>query len=264
MPSSYSLPVLSSSPMRLTPTDVSQFVRLDQCERFLRFRLAERAGQDFMKEYDVNAQRITPLLSLSGHEFEEGVEADLGKRFKTVNYAEKAPAHNRPTNNPEVIEEAKKLAPGESIILFQPRLEASLHGWLLRGDLDLVRLQRDDSALHVLVTDMKSTTEAKVEHRLQVAFYRIMLEKLLDDAKIGHAPVQTGILFRPTADPTPEQEEENKPLREAAKSVFGLADSLFETVADGDAYLQSAHDLVLAKESTAHRVASTPFDDVPF
>ena len=83
MPTTISLPVLATSPMRLTPTDVSQFVRLDQCERFLRFRLVERAGQDFMKEYDVNPQRITPLLSLSGHDFEEGVEAELGKHFNT-------------------------------------------------------------------------------------------------------------------------------------------------------------------------------------
>lgn len=46
-----SLPVLPTYlPMRLTPTDVSMFVCLKQCERFLRFRLAERAGQDFMKE----------------------------------------------------------------------------------------------------------------------------------------------------------------------------------------------------------------------
>ena len=70
-----SLPVLPANrPLRLTPTDVSQFVRLEQCERFLRFRLAERAGQKFMEDYDVTPQRITPLLSLSGHEFEEGVE----------------------------------------------------------------------------------------------------------------------------------------------------------------------------------------------
>ena len=40
---SVSLPVLpTTSLMRLTPTDVSQFVRLEQCERFLRFRLAEK------------------------------------------------------------------------------------------------------------------------------------------------------------------------------------------------------------------------------
>jgi hypothetical protein len=40
----------ANRPLRLTPTDVTQFVRLEQCERYLRFRLAERAGQDFMEE----------------------------------------------------------------------------------------------------------------------------------------------------------------------------------------------------------------------
>src|SRR3954451_6334629 len=94
------LPVLPSNrPLRLTPTDVSQFVRLEQCERFLRFRLAERAGQKFMEDYDVTPQRITPLLSLSGHEFEEGIETDLGKRSRNVHFAARASsAHNRPDN----------------------------------------------------------------------------------------------------------------------------------------------------------------------
>jgi hypothetical protein len=265
MPTTISLPVLATSPLRLTPTDVSQFVRLDQCERFLRFRLAERAGQDFMKEYDVNPQRITPLLSLSGHDFEEGVEAELGKHFRTINYAAKAPAHDRPTNKKEVVEEVRKLSPGQILLLFQPRLEVELNGWVIRGDLDLVKLERQaDGTLNVLITDMKSTTRAKVEHRLQVAFYRLMLEQLFKEASISHTSVQMGILFRPTADLTPEQEDEIKPLREAAKGVFGLDGSLMELVADSDAYVQSAHDLVLAKDSTAHRVARTPFADIPF
>src|SRR5690349_11127031 len=105
------LPVLSPGrPLRLTPTDVSQFVRLEQCERFLRVRLAERAGQKFMEDYDVNPQRITPLLSLSGHEFEEGVEKALSSHFRTVHYAAKASQdHNRPDNNKEVVTEARKL-----------------------------------------------------------------------------------------------------------------------------------------------------------
>jgi hypothetical protein len=55
---------------------VSQFVRLEQCERYLRFRLAERAGQKFMEEYNVIPQRIPPLLSLSGSTFEGEIEAD--------------------------------------------------------------------------------------------------------------------------------------------------------------------------------------------
>src|SRR5919199_3081719 len=98
---SVSLPVLPAArPLRLTPTDISQFVRLEQCERYLRFRLAERAGQKFMEEYDVIPQRITPLLSLSGSTFEQGVETDLAKRFRMVQYAAKYSLdHNRPANN---------------------------------------------------------------------------------------------------------------------------------------------------------------------
>ena len=121
-----------------------------------------------------------------------------------------------------------------------------------------------DGTLNILIGDMKSTVEVKVEHRLQVAFYRLMLEAILKDAAVIHASVETGILFRPPADPTPEEEEEIKPLRDAAKQVFGLDDTLLEIVADGDAYIQSAHDLVLAKDSTARQVAKTPFEKVPF
>ena len=96
--------------------------------------MADRAGQDFMKEYDVIVQRITPLLSLSGSTFEDDIEADLAKRVATLNYAVKyAKAHNRPDNNKEVIEEAQKLAPGKAILLFQSRFEVELLGWRLRG-----------------------------------------------------------------------------------------------------------------------------------
>jgi hypothetical protein len=263
---SVSLPVLPADrPLRLTPTDVTQFVRLEQCERFLRFRLAERAGQDFMGEYDVIPQRLTPLLSLAGHSFEEGIEQALGERFATVNYARKSAAHDRPDNNHEVVEAARKLAPGQTVLLFQPRLVAELSGWQMRGDVDLVRLGRtDDGALHVLIGDMKSTAEVKVEHRLQVAFYRLMLERLFKDGGLAHAPIQLGILFRPPVDPTPEEQTEIAPLRDAARQVIGLDAALLEIVADPEAYLQSAQDLVLGKDSTARKVAGTPFEAIPY
>jgi len=252
--------------MRLTPTDVSQFVRLEQCERFLRFRLAERAGQKFMEEYDVVPQRISPLLSLSGSTFEEGVEESLGKNFRTVHYAAKySQDHNRPSNNQEVVAEARSLKPGMAVLVFQARLDVDLAGWKLRGDVDLLRLERAaDCTLNVLVGDMKSTVEVKVEHRLQVAFYRLMVEGLFKNEGVSHAPVQTAILFRPPADPMPEEEAEIKPLRDAAKNTFGLDGSLLEVIADPDAYAQSAHDLVLGQESVARRVANTPFEQVPY
>jgi hypothetical protein len=245
---------------------VSQFVRLEQCERFLRFRLAERGGQKFMEDYDVTPQRITPLLSLSGHEFEEGVEKALGSHFRTVHYAARASQdHNRPDNNKEVVTEARKLKAGKAVLLFQPRLSVELAGWLLRGDLDLVRLERQaDGTLLVLIGDMKSTVEVKVEHRLQVAFYRLMLERLFKAEGIAHQPVQMGILFRPPADPTPEEQIELQPLKDAARQTFGLDDALLEVVVDPQAYVQSVHDLVLASDSTARRVAQAPFEKVPF
>jgi hypothetical protein len=264
---SISLPVFPTSvPLRVTPTDVSQFVRLEQCERFLRLRLSERAGQKFMETYDVAVQRITPLMTLSGRDFEEAVEGGLGGRLRSVNYAVKAgKAHDRPANNKEVVREAASLKPGEVVILFQTRLEVELGGWLLRGDVDLIKLSRSaDSAFHVLIADMKSTAEVKVEHRLQVAFYHLMLDALLTSGAVATTTKRTGILFRPPVDPTPEEEDEVAPLREAAKAEFGLDGFLLELVADQDAYDQSAHDLVLGPDSTARRVAGTELDTLPY
>ena len=91
-----------------------------------------------------------------------------------------------------------------------------------------------------------------------------MLERLFEKDGIAHQPVQMGILFRPPADPTPEEQIEIKPLKDAAKQTFGLDEALLEVVADPEAYVQSVHDLVLAKDSTARRVAQTPFETGSF
>jgi hypothetical protein len=262
-----SLPVLPThQPLHLTPTDVTSFVRAEQCERFLRFRLAERAGQKFMEPYDVAPQRITPLLSLSGRTFEEEVEDTLEKRFRTIHFAALAGfAHDRPNNNADVVAETKALKSGAVVVLFQTRLEAALDGWQLRGDVDLIRLHRpDDGTLDILIADLKSTTEVRVEHRLQVAFYWLMREKILADASIAHHPIRLGIIYRPPPDPEPEDAALVEAQRRAADDLFGLADAALEVVADPDAYLRSVRDLVLDEASVARRVAATPFESIPF
>lgn len=262
-----SLPVMPpGGPLRLTPTDVTQFVRQEQCERYLRFRIAERAGQKFMKAYDVTPQRVTPLLSLSGAGFEHAVETQVGKRYPSVNYdALAAHDHNRPANNRDVVEAVRTLGPGRTLALFQTRLEADLDGWTMRGDVDLIRLDRDpDGTLRILIADMKASAGVKVEHRLQVAFYRLMVERILADAAVPHRPIDLGIVFRPPVDPSPEEEAEVRPLRDAARDLLGLDDALLERVADPDAYVQSCRDLVFDDGSVARRVASTPFEELQF
>src|SRR5215216_4025975 len=70
------IPPLDAGPRAISPTDVSQFIRLDQCERFLRLRLHERnVSSGFMREFGVMTQPITPLLTQAGAEFETEIES---------------------------------------------------------------------------------------------------------------------------------------------------------------------------------------------
>jgi hypothetical protein len=43
MPAELLPPILDTRGLRLSPTDISQFIRLEQCERYLRLRLHSRA-----------------------------------------------------------------------------------------------------------------------------------------------------------------------------------------------------------------------------
>src|SRR5437763_2534433 len=200
------LPTLSgvADSRQITPTDIAQFIRLDQCERYLRLRLHTRAlGAGFMKAYGVAPQSIPPLLMRSGERFEDRIEQDLAAHVRTVNLAqESAGAADRGEDNARLIAETRALSPGETVVLLQPRLHAEVDGWRMRGDVDILRLERDaHGALHVLIADMKSSTSARVEHRLQVAFYHEMLAALYNGEGIAYAGIAMAILYRgPTQD----------------------------------------------------------------
>ena len=85
---------------RISPTVVSQFVRLDQCRRYLRLALHERTfGPRFLHDYHVTAQPIQPLLTRAGAEFEERVEADAARRFTTRKFASGRLREGKPDND---------------------------------------------------------------------------------------------------------------------------------------------------------------------
>jgi len=250
---------------RLSPTDLSQFVRLGQCERYLRLRLHERnVDGRFMAKYGVRTAPITPLLTRSGAAFERRVMGDIAARHATTDFAlGNSHSKDRDEDNAALVAAAMALAPGETHVFFQARLGATLGDWRVRGDVDILRLARDaDGALHALIADMKSSTSAKVEHRLQVAFYAEMLDALFAAHATGHAPVALAVLYRGS-------EAANDDLgtaeqRVAAQEVFGTAHGLLEVVADADAYRRSVRDLVTAPDSIAARVMVTAFDDLAF
>lgn len=250
--------VFQGRTLPISPTDVAQFVRLDQCRRFLRLRLHERLeGSRFLRDFDVAPQEIPPLLTRAGAEFEARVTQEVSKQYPVRDFAAEAPPPGeRQPNNSEVIELAGSLTPESPIVLLQPRLQAEIAGWLITGDVDLLRLERDASGtLRILIADMKSSTTAKVEHRLQVAFYRHILDQLLDNAEVARAPIELAILYRGESAavaamsglvPTGAGE---RPAGVAAQfleaeRLFGTTSALLERVPDPEAYLNAVGELV--------------------
>src|SRR5947209_4027522 len=96
---------------RIRPTDVAQFVRLDQCERYLRLRMHERTvdGQ-FMAKYGVASVAIPDLLTRSGAAFEQAVTAAIAQHHLTMSCAATgANSGNRDADNDRVIDAVRSL-----------------------------------------------------------------------------------------------------------------------------------------------------------
>jgi hypothetical protein len=254
----------------ISPTDVSQFIRLDQCRRYLRLRLYERNGNSgFMDDYGVVRQSIPPILTRSGKEFEQRVERAVNARFLNYDLAKGRSSEGDANDNALLVRHAMEMGPGEVEFLFQPRLRVTLGEWRISGDVDVLRMERDeDGALHLLIVDMKSSTAARVEHRLQVAFYLEMVTALLAEADVAHDPVEIGILYRgPGEDgltPSDLSPEIVVAQREAAERLFNVGDAFLEIVADVESYRGAVRDLVTGTGSTAESVCETAFDAVPF
>ena len=131
------LPPSLQSLHKISPTDISQFIRLEQCKRYLRLHLLQREqGLGFLKDYGVSPQAIPPLLTKSGSAFEERIEAAVRNRSTVVNFSTEARSPGkRNSDNDHVIALARGLEPGKQMFIFQVRIVALIEGWRIRGDL---------------------------------------------------------------------------------------------------------------------------------
>jgi hypothetical protein len=251
----------------IAPTDLAQYIRLQQCRRYLRLRLHERAaGQRAVRRYAGPGQEIPPLLTRSGTLFEARVYAEI-ERHTTLHRFDGDDRGNRPADNDAVVTLVRDLMPGAVVYLAQPRIEAVVGSWNVRGDIDLLRIARTAAGLDVLVADIKSSTAAKIEHRLQVAFYQQMLASLLAVAGVFPREIATGLLYRGSVHEEradPEELARRAAEREAAQRLFFVADCYLEMIADTQSYVDDLAALVTGPDSVAEAVASAAFADVPF
>lgn len=249
---------------RVSPTDVTQYVRFEKCERYLYFKLhGDIVEGRPIFDGEVVPERIPPLLTLMGEIFERRVEASIrhpARNFSAIPKQEGAAA---------LLAEIRALPAGGVVFLFQVGLTVEVDGWLMTGAIDILRLRRDRRGrLKVLVVDMKSSGSVKVEYRLQVAFYQAMLERLFQDHGVDYVGITTAILYRGQRDYAEAKDAAQLRLlkrhRRAALRMIGVADAFLEVVRDSQLYRQEVEDMVTSADSTAHRLLQSRLEDLPF
>ncbi len=260
----------ADGPFRIAPTDLATYVRLDQCERYLRLQLYTRnSGDGFLKEYDVAPQSLPSLLTGSGATFENDIVEQLRGQMPVRNCSSASKENgSRSPDNSLICQTLRGLAAGDRIALVQPRVVSTVGDWAMRGDIDLLLLDRDDAGIaRVLVIDMKSSVTSSVEHRLQVACYMVMLRELFIQRGIAVAAIDIGIVYRGADDPirlSPEERLVEAQRRTAAADRLGISGACLDLVADPTPYLDVVDDLALARNSTAWRAIKRPFDQTSF
>lgn len=176
-------PVADHQPdLRLTPTVLSQFIRLDACRRFLWFQLHPQATHALQQRYGTHPRPLSPLLAQEGQRFEQEVTRTLAAQHRVIDLRAHTPAETLA---------ALSAVDREPVILTQAPLEGRIGGWWLQGRADLIEVVRDrQGGLHVLVADIKASREERLEHRLQVALYVLLLEEMCRQAG---APLQRSV-----------------------------------------------------------------------
>ncbi len=249
----------SEGPPRLTATDIASWLRLGQCDRFLRFHLEYRNerkvdGAGFMDELDVAPQPLPTLRSGSGAQFEADVLRQIAPRYRLIDCA--GPRQSV-SDNRRVIELIRSR---ETVAVTQPRLHVELAGWSLRGDLDVLLIEPNgDDDLELTVFDMKSSADSRIEHKIQVALYMVMLEELGRTAEIRIGNIAGGIIYRGSNDPERLSNEAARKYRDAqaAAEDLGLAGALLDHIDDPVLYLDTIDDLILDQQAVVRRIAGT-------
>jgi hypothetical protein len=222
-------------PFHLSPTSLAQYIRLENCERFLRFRLVPQDLSRLEKKWNLTIQPLTPLLREAGADFEESLLHKVvapGETFVDLDEQDLA----------ATVQQFQTVR--TPTVLAQPTLEAPIGDYHCAGRADLIRLTRDrQGQLHVLIADVKATRHEKTEHRVQVAAYARMIQNLAAAHAWPIAEIQGAILI---------QQEDGSYL------PLGSETATF----DLDTYLTILDRLVVMPDSVVNRIVGQPFESI--
>ncbi len=262
-----------AQPQAIAPTDLAQYLRLDQCQRYLRLRLHERRKElNWLPKYGLSIQSIPPMLTIAGRLFEQEIEDQIQQHFPlTIHCARRRqqgdPDFTRPDHNHIVLNTLQQCSADTAHVLFQPRLAAQLANWSISGDVDILVVRRDSNgALRILIVDAKSSATAKIEHRLQLACYQRLIEEIVQRAGLAEAVVELGVLYRGELVNTMRSPAEQRRIeleRQQAAQLLGVQTACLELV-DPAPYLAEIETLLHSPNALLDAIATAPFAAVPF
>jgi hypothetical protein len=125
---------LPSPAPTLSVTSLSQYVRYNNCDRFLRLRLRPDEERTLRKKWDLTIQPLTPLLREQGLEFEEGIEQAIRARGEAVVKFEETDAQATVA----LLRDLRAPA-----VLLQPPVSGVMGPYAYNGRADVVRAWRD-------------------------------------------------------------------------------------------------------------------------
>ncbi len=175
---------------QLAPTVLSQFIRLDACQRYLHFKLHPHTTEALQQRYAAASRPLSPLLKRAGRRFEEEVIATLDTQHRVLDLA----ADEAAATLAALAEVGR-----EPVILTQAVLEGQIGPWRAAGRADLIEVVADKQGrLHALIADVKASREERLEHRVQVAAYALLLEDMCRRAGIPLKRTLGAVVHRTT------------------------------------------------------------------
>ncbi len=222
---------------QLTPTVLSQFIRLDACQRYLHFKLHPEVADAMRRRFAVHTRPLSPLLKRAGQRFEDEVIATLEAQHEVVDLS---------ADDVEATVALLREVGRKPVILAQAALEGRIGTWRAAGRADLIEVVQDrNGELHALVADVKASREERLEHRVQVAAYALLLDDVCREAGLPLKRIVGAVVHRTTTG-------EFTTLHEPALHF------------DLEAYQGLVRSLVEGTEAPLRRAAEAALEDLPF
>jgi hypothetical protein len=210
----------------LSATTLAQYVRLESCDRYLWYRLHPEETNNLFREFRATEQPLTPLLTQKGAVHETGVTEELAEGGASI--------VDLSGQDVEAFVDQLRAGLTSSSIVIQARLEGRVGTMSATGIADIIVIEPGDAGgIRVTVGDAKASRNDRPEHRIQVAFYALLVRQLAERAGITIEEMR-GCIWR-----VPQHDEDEQPvafdLRAYEEAVELLADEegAVSRIADG-------------------------------